>query len=380
VWGLLAHAPFGGMIWQVLHHLVGLRQLGYDVWYVEDSDKRMLNLQVTDWATSAADNAAHVGRYLDAMGLTDRWIIRSPSTQECFGAGGWDRLLRLYREADLVMNLCGAHELRAHHDAIRALLYLETDPVANQVALASGVDWKIDELSRYAAVATYATNLGSADCLIPDSGLDWLTTVPPVVPSHWRTDRPPRSPQLTTVMNWSSPDSSVEWRGQCWSWSKQEALRRLAELPKHSPAPLGIALRQAGEDVWEDLSSDGWTVSSARLLDLPGAYRRFIRASAGEISPAKEQYVAPRSGWISDRTVCYLAAGRPAIVERTGIAGIPTGEGLLEFTGVDEAAAAIEAVVSDYPRHAAAARELAETYFAADKALGSLLARAGLAS
>jgi hypothetical protein len=377
VWGLLAHAPFGGMIWQVLHHLVGLRQLGYDVWYVEDSDQRMLNVQITDWVMSAGDNAAYVRPYLKAIGLADSWIIRSPGTRECFGAGDWDRLLRLYREADLVMNLCGSHKLQPHHDAIRSLMYVETDPVATQVALASNDEANIAELGRYDTLTTYATNLGGDDCLIPESGRTWLITVPPVVTCHWRTAQAPASRQLTTVMNWSSPEGFVEWQGRQWSWSKQEPMRRLAALPTKSPVPLVLALRGGSPDVKKELSSAGWKIVGDPLLDRPGVYRRFIRASAGELSAAKEQYVGPRSGWISDRTVCYLAAGRPAIVERTGIAGIPTGEGLLVFTGVDEAAAAIEAVVSDYPRHAAAARELAETCFAADRVMASLLARAG---
>jgi hypothetical protein len=377
VWGLLAHAPFGGMVWQVLHHLAGLRSLGYDVWYVEDSDQRMLNLGVTDWVSSAQANANHVRRYLETIGLGDKWIVRSPSSRECFGARDWNGLLRLYRESDVVINLCGSHELRPHHDEIRALLYLETDPVENQVALASGVPWKMEELSRYAALATYATNLGGRDCRIPETEHRWISTVPPVVPGAWRTERPPARRELTTIMNWSSPERAVSWNGEKWAWSKRDALLELSRLPGRSSAPLAMAMRQADPSVRRELAEAGWSVSDARGLDRPGAYRRFVRGSLGELSVAKQQYVAPRSGWISDRTVCYLAAGRPAIVERTGVAGVPVGEGLLDFADADEATDAIDAVLSAYSRHAVAARELAETHFSADRVLGSLMSRAG---
>ena len=378
VWGLLAHTPFGGMVWQVLHYLVGLRRLGFDVWYVEDADQMMLDLAAKDWVVSAKRNAAFVDRYLGAVGMGERWVVRTPGSRECFGARDWHGLLRLYSEADLVINLCGSHELCTHHDGIRDLLYLETDPVQNQVDLALGLERRIEELRRYATLATYATNIYGDDCLIPASGRQWLVTVPPVVLSSWDTGSPPRSRTLTTVMNWSSPARSITWQDQRWSWSKRSALQRLSGLPARTSAPLAIAMRETGRKVRDRLYVAGWTVSDAAELDRPGAYRRFIRSSYGEMSVAKEQYVAPRSGWISDRTVCYLAAGRPAVVERTGIAGVPLGAGLLDFATMDEAVLAIDAITSGYERHAVAARGLAAEYFSAEKVLRDLLERAGL--
>jgi hypothetical protein len=126
------------------------------------------------------------------------------------------------------------------------------------------------------------------------------------------------------------------------------------------------------------LAAAGWALTDARELDRPGAYRRFIRTSQGEISVAKDQYVLPRSGWISDRTVCYLASGRPSIVQRTGVSDVPIGSGLVDFSTLEEAGSAISAVTSDYERHAAAAMELAGEYFEAEKVLTSLLGQAGL--
>lgn len=380
VWGLLAHAPFGGMTWQVLHHLVGLRQLGFDVWYVEDSDQRMLDLAIGNWVMSARENSEFARRYLAAVGLADQWIIRTPGSRECFGSRDWDGLLRLYSEADLVINLCGSHQLCAHHDGIGQLLYLETDPVLKQVALATGDEDTVEELQRYSTLATYATNLLGEDCLIPAAGQRWITTVPPVVIPFWATEAPPKSSALTTVMNWSSPENVVTWGDHDWSWSKRSAFRRIATLPRHSSVPLAIALRGAWDDILDEFTALGWLVSDAVHLDRPGAYRRFIRGSLGEVSVAKEQYTAPRSGWISDRTVCYLAAGRPAIVERSHISGIPLGSGLLDFDTIQEATDASHSVAANYAHHATAASELAHEHFAADKVMAALLRSAGLES
>jgi hypothetical protein len=366
------------MVWQVLHYLIGLKELGFDVWYVEDSDQKMLNVSVNDWASTAEDNSAFARRYLTSIGLGDRWVVRSPGSRECFGARDWNGLLRLYADADLVINLCGSHELRPYHDSIRRLLYLETDPGENQVAVASGASWKISELSRYSTLATYATNLGSGDCLIPTSDATWVTTVPPVSLKHWAASDSDKTARYTTIMNWSSPERAVVWQGQTWAWSKRAALTRLIDLPELSSARLALAIRQAGPEVSAELRRAGWLLIDAMDLDRPGAYRRFIRSSRGEVSVAKDQYVTPVSGWVSDRTVCYLAAGRPAVVQRTGISGVPIGEGLLDFETSEEAKSAIDEAQSNYARHSAAALELADQYFAADRVLTSLLERAGV--
>lgn len=379
VWGLMAHAPFGGMAWQVIHYLLGLQQLGHDVWYVEDTDAWMLNLDASDWTTNPGENAAFLARHLPEMGFTGRWVLRAPESTECFGALDWAGLQRLYREADLVINLCGSHELQPHHDAIRRLLYLETDPVATQVALASGDLDVRHMLERYSFLFTYATNLGGVDCLIPPTDLSWLITLPPVAIASWAVGERPANRALTTVLNWSASESKVRWEGHRWDWSKKASLERFADLPTGCAIPLEMAIREANVNVEEMLRSRSWRLIDAREIDSPSAYRTYIVTSLGEFSIAKAQYVAPRSGWISDRTVCYLAAGRPAIVERTGIAGIPLGLGLVDFGDCREAAAAIEAVSADYALHAAAARDLADEHFSAEKVMKRMLSDCGLA-
>src|SRR5512135_3498043 len=124
VWGLLGSMPFGGMVWQVLHYLVGLRRLGFDVWYVEDSDRYVYNLDEQALTFEIQDNAKRLESCLDLVGLRDRWVFRMPRRNTCRGALDFGGLNKLYRRADAVINLCGAQEPLAHHEGIRKLIYV----------------------------------------------------------------------------------------------------------------------------------------------------------------------------------------------------------------------------------------------------------------
>src|SRR5215213_10129692 len=137
LWGLLASFPFGGMTWQVLHHLAAMRRLGFDVWYVEDTNRHMRDLRTYEPTRSCAANIEHAVKWLEMIGLEDRFIIREPCTRVFHGGDG-DALARLYEEADAVFNLCGAQEHRRLHDVIRCAVYIETDPVEAQVDVAKG--------------------------------------------------------------------------------------------------------------------------------------------------------------------------------------------------------------------------------------------------
>ena len=379
VWGLLASSPFGGMIWQVLHHLVGLRRLGFDVWYVEDSD-RLLYDPVTYWLT--ADYAANVqmlSRYMDSVDLGDRWIFRPPGVRDsCLGAMDLAGLDRLYHEADAVLNLCGAQELRDDHSKIRCLVFLETDPVELQVAVANGDPEIIRKLDAYDHLFTYGTNLGAPDCLVPLERYSWHPTRPPVCLDWWATSGlSPVGASLTTVANWKHTGKDVVWKGQTWHWSKHYEFLRFIKLPSRSSLPIELAVGAISNEDRAQLRNHGWRIVPS--LVEPSEYRDYISSSIGEFTAAKEQYVRPRSGWFSDRSVCYLAAGRPVITQDTGFGNsLPIGEGLFPFATEDEAVSAIDSVASDYARHSAAALEIAHEFFDAERVLGDVLHKIGL--
>ena len=382
VWGLLASHPFGGMTWQVLQYLVGLRRLGFDVWYVEDSDGPVLD-PIRFWPTvDYQPNVEYLSRQMESVSLQDRWVFRPPEARDtCLGATNRAGLARLYKEADAVLNLCGAQELRPDHSHIRCLIYLQTDPAADQVKVANGDQDKIRELDAYHFLFTYGENLGAPECLIPLERYHWLPTRPPVCIDWWRTENAPASNAMfTTITNWKkNPEKDVVWQGQAWRWNKQDEWRRFINLPSRSVSPLGLAIGAINDDDQALLRSHGWHLTPATGLADPFRYRDYIRTSLGEFTIAKEQYVLPRSGWFSDRSVCYLAAGRPVITQDTGFGcTIPTGNGLLAFRTEEEALTAIAEVAGDYSHHSQAALELARESFEAERVIADMLHNAGL--
>jgi hypothetical protein len=377
VWGIFARMPYGGVTWQAMHHVMGLRQLGFDVWYVEDSHSPVYN-PTTHWRTMEfEDNVRFLERWMEMLGLGDRWIFRVPGTERLIGADETE-LAELYERADVVLNLCGSHEVRDDHAEIGTLAYVQTDPVELQVGLANGDDDVAPQLDAHDFHFTYGENLGGADCPVPLGAYRWLPTRPPVVLDWWTSGNGPARRTLTTIANWRHEGKDVVWEGRRWHWSKDREFRRFQSLPSTSALPLELALGSIGDGEKDELRDDGWTVTDS--IGDPRRYRDYIVDSAGEFTVAKEQYVAPRSGWFSDRSACYLAAGRPVVTQDTGFGKfVPTGEGLFAYSTAAEAATAIEAIAGDYERHSAAAREIAREYFDAQRLLERMLAEIGVA-
>jgi hypothetical protein len=379
VWGLLASRPFGGMTWQVLHHLAGVRRLGFDVWYVEDSDTPVLH-PTTYWPTAEyAANVAYLAHHMEAIGLAERWVFRPPGVYDvCLGACNLSGLRQLYKEAEAVLNICGAHVLRPEHEAIRCLIYLETDPVENQIAVASGDAWTIQELAAYDHLFTYGENLGTPACQVPVERFVWQPTRPPICVDWWRTTFRPPGVVLTTIANWRHTGKDVIWQGETFHWSKHHEFLRFITLPSYSSLPLELALGSIDDEEINQMRHHGWRIVSSVGVAEPERYRAYIRSSLGEFTVAKEQNVRFRTGWFSDRSVCYLAAGRPVVTQDTGFGNvIPTGEGLFAFTTIEDILVAFEALRTDYERHSRAARGIAETYFSAESVLARVMSVVG---
>lgn len=381
VWGLLAAFPFGGMTWQVLHYLSALRRLGFDVWYVEDSDRAVYSATTYLVTEDVSDNLCYLGDFTAAIGLDDRWVFRAPGTNEVYGAlGSVAELRRLYRQADAAINLCGAQEPRPDHREVKRLVYLQTDPVADQIEVANKDCRRIEELDSYDFHFTYGENLGADDCRVPLERYDWLTTRPPVCMDWWFSGKGRlQDSSLTTIAKWRHESKDIYWQGETWRWSKDHEFRKFLGVAGRSALPLEIAVSSISEGDLEELRRKGWrTIPSATVKD-PSDYRNYVHASLGEFTVAKEQYVAPRSGWFSDRSVCYLAAGRPVVMQETGFSRyVPVGDGLFAYESEDDAVAAIDRIASDYSRHSRAAAEIAREYFSGEQVVEAMLAKMGL--
>lgn len=349
----------GGWVWAVLQWVLGLRQLGHDVLLVEPAESiepgALADFGAVVEEFSLGGTAAMVTPARDTVGLS-------------FG-----ELADRCAQADLLIDIAGVLTEPELFEPIPARAYVDVDPGFTQVWQASeGIDMR---LARHTAHVTVGLNLGAPGCPIPTCGLDWVPTLPPVVLERWSPSPHLEHDALTTVANWRGY-GSVEHEGVVYG-QKAHAWRELFPVGRLSPMPCTPALAiHPGETTdLAALEQHGWSLlDPAVVAGTAGAYHRFVTGSRAELGVAKSGYVASRSGWFSDRSACYLAAGRPVVAQDTGFSDhLPTGEGLLAFDGVDDAVDAVAAVSNEYERHRRAARALAEEHFDSRRVLGRLL-------
>jgi len=378
VFGIAFWYPLAGVTWQFLHYLIGLRRLGCDLYYVEDCPRMVYDPALNDFSMDAGNNLAAVVPSLERHGFAGRWAFRGIDGR-CHGMSE-TQLAQLYEDADACLNVTGAHELRDEHLSIPRRIYVETDPVATQVLAAAGHEKTIAQLSAHHVLFSYGENIGAPDCLLPASRFAWLPARQPVVFDLWRQDDAIGGEAYTTVATWRNPGKDIVYKGEQYRWSKDSEFARFLDLPACTRAKLEIATR-VDEVTAGLLRGRGWNLADSLVVSrMPDEYRRYIRHSRGEFTVAKDQNVRLRSGWFSDRSCCYLAAGRPVITQETGFSKfLPTGQGLFAFRTMDEILTAIDKIESNYPVACRAAREIAAEYFSAEKVLSKLLSTAGLA-
>jgi hypothetical protein len=227
---------------------------------------------------------------------------------------------------------------------------------------------------------TVGQNVGRPEFEIPTLGIEWEPSLPPVVLDLWPAHTDPSCERLSTIADWRG-SQYARFEGELYEGKREEFIRFL-EVPMRARRPIELAL-SIGQHDYEDLGvllRNEWFVRDPYLYaGDPESYREFIQSSRAEFSVAKSGYVKSGSGWFSDRTACYLASGKPAVVQSTGFEWrLPTGEGLLTFGTVPEAVAGVETIESDYLVHARAARRIAEEHLDSDVVLGSLLERVGV--
>lgn len=380
VFGMAFWFPLAGVTFQILHYLLGLQRLGYDVYYVEDSDRWVYDPIRGEPSEDAAGNVDLVAPVLEAYGLAGRWAYRTrePAPQ-CFGLDS-AALDALYRSADAMLNVTAAQELRDDILAIPRRIYVESDPFAFQVRASLGDPRILETLDGHDTLFTFGENVGQPGTLIPETRFRWLPTRQPVALDLWDSPPAPRDAPWTTVTTWHNREKPLEYNGENYWWTKGREFEPFLDLPERAPATRFELAVAAEEKVHQQLTEHGWSWIPAVNLSLdPARYRSFITSSRAEFTVARDQYVRPWTGWFSDRSACYLAAGRPVVTQDTGFGRVlPTGEGLFAFSTMDEVVAAIEAVENDYERHAAGARAVAAEYFSAERVLTSLMERADL--
>jgi len=378
--GMIAKMPVAGVVWQARHYLIGLERLGYQTYYIEDHARTPSMLMTSEHDDSSLKAAEFIDRMLSPFGFGDRWGFHALHEED----GRWYGLSetqarRVFANAELVLNLHGGTLPRPEHYETGRLVLLDTDPVELQLELEEGRQDAIDYVAAHGALFTFAENYGRPDCKLPVSErFEFHLTRQPVLLDFWAGSE--RSTDLfTTVGNWSQPWRELEHAGQVYSWSKDKEFKKVLDLPRRAGGVFELALGSVDDADARALAEHGWRLRDPSALnDDPYLYRDFIRSSAGEFTAAKDQNVRFRSGWFSDRSATYLASGRPVVTQDTGFGCVlPEGEGLLAYSTLDEAVAAIEEVLAHYDRHARAAYEIAREHFAARRVLGRMLEELG---
>lgn len=374
VTGLIAQYPVGGVTWDYLQYALGFARLGHDVVYVEDTGQWPYNPHEGGLAADPAHNVAFLAGVMERFGLERRWAYRFPHEDQWFGMGEDDRREAI-ETADVLVNVSGTLARPGEYRAARRLVYIDSDPVFTQLKLLRGQQDLRALVDAHDVHFSFGERLaGSAF----ETGHRWRPTRQPVVLGEWANDAAPRD-AFTTVMNWTSYKDIVH-EGQSYG-QKDGEFRRFVDLPGTvAPTKLEVAVNagKTRRTPYDLLRHRGWqVVDPDEVCPDWDSYRDYLTSSRGEWSVAKSGYVRGAVGWFSCRSACYLAAGRPVVVQDTGLDGVlPVGEGLVTFTEPDEAADAIRAVERDWDGHAAAARQLAAEHFDSDKVLARLLEEA----
>jgi hypothetical protein len=375
--GMIAGDPHqGGATWAVLQYILGLRNLGHDVYLVEPIAPASLRPAGTSLSTSV--NARYFHDVAARFDLTTRAALLRQDTHETVGLRYVD-LVEAARGSDLLINISGMLTDPGLFELIPRRVYLDLDPGFNQLWHAvEGIDVRFGGHTHF---VTVGCAIGTPQSDVPTCGRTWLPTLQPIVLSEWPMTPGNPSAAWTTVGNWRGY-GSIEYRGVVYG-QRVHSFRRFMELPGRTRAQFrpALAIHPAELKDLDALHTHAWELADpAAVAGTPDSYREFIQRSKGELGIAKSGYVDSRCGWFSDRSLCYLASGRPVVAQDTGFGYyLPTGEGLFAFSTVDEAVDAIATASTDYERHCRRAREIAEAHFRAEAVLGGLLERVGAA-
>ena len=373
--GMVAGVPFqGGAAWAVLQYVLGFKRLGCEVYLIEPVEPA--SLRPAGSPLEASENAAYFRQVMAAFGLEQTSALLLAGSAQTVGVP-YRTLQEAARRAELLINISGMLTDASLTEPIPARVYLDLDPAFNQLwQAAQGLDMRFEGHTHF---VTVGLSIGRPECPVPTCGRRWITTLQPIILAEWPIAERMTYDALTTIANWRGY-GSIEHAGVFYG-QKAHALRPLIALPTRTDERflLALAIHPGEERDLAALNANGWRLlDPAAIAATPAQYREFIQGSKAEFGLAKHGYVASRCGWFSDRSVCYLASGRPVLAQETGFSRfLPTGEGLLAFETAEEALEGIEALRRDYASHRRAARRLAETRFDSDKVLAHLLEQLG---
>jgi hypothetical protein len=378
--GSMAQRPrIGGHTWVLLQYVLGFRRLGWDVLFLDRLEPEMCrDASGRPCPFDQSVNLHYFREVMDRFELGGAFALFYDRGERVVGLPRRQVLERV-KNAAFLLNINGFLADEEVLGSARRRVFLDIDPGFGQMWQELGLHCWFRGHDDY---VTIGENIGRPECAIPTCGLKWVTMPQPVVLDYWPPAPEAAGDSFTSVVTWRGAFGPVEYRGKTYGLRVHE-FRKFAPLPRLSGRPFQLALDIHPDEVKDRalLADNGWSlVSPGAVACDPWVYRDYIRGSGAEFVVAKNMYVQAASGWLSDRSLCYLASGKPVLAQDTGFTRLyPTGAGLLAFTTLEEALAGVEEVCRDYSRHARAARGLAEEFFASDKVLGRLLGKLGVA-
>jgi len=369
----------GGAVWTRLNWVLGMRKLGFDVYFVEQIDRQ--NCVNEQGGISEFENSSNLDYFKQVMqefGLARTSALVYDNGASIHGMS-MAELEDLARDADLVLNITGHLHLPSFMESGACKIYIDLDPGFTQYWYQRGL---LDpQFDRHDLYFTIGEAIGTPACPIPTGGIAWRSTRQPVVLDLWPVSGAGDPNRFTTVASWRDSYGVLQHEGQKLGLKLHE-FRKFIELPARVAQVCEIALdiHPGDESDLELLHRNGWVIADpARLVPDPGRFRQYVQHSGAEFSVAKGIYSETKSGWFSDRTVRYLASGKPALVQDTGFSRTyPVGAGLLAFKTMADAVAGAREIAQDYDAHCRAARQLAETWFDSDQVLGTMMEQAGV--
>ena len=381
----MGSCPIAGVIWQHLHYIVGLQRLGHEVFYVEDTARLPYNPVTFDISEDFSYAAEMLTRLAKEYSFEKKWAYCARYSDPFESVGMDSKQLReLYRHCDAALNICGSHNLNEDLSLIPRLIYVESDPGVEQIKVDQHKADTLSFLKQHTALFTFGENIGTVDFPVPLHGLTWLPTRQPIVTDLWCSHPIASLPSeafYTSICNWStSGKKDICWQNSNYLWSKSLEFLKFVEAPKKSGETFELATDIKDPEEQKLFFQNQWKLTLPHHISSNWEdYRTYIQDSFGEFTCAKDQYVRLHTGWFSDRSACYLAAGRPVITQETGFSKFyGNGKGLFGFSTMEEIVEAVRSIRSDYKTHSQAALTIAREFFEAEKVLHSLLERAGV--
>lgn len=373
VLGYIVRGPLGGLSWHHLQYVLGLKEIGHEVLFVEDSDDypSCYNPETN----TVSEDPAYGLRFIDDLfrkfDIGQHWSYFDAHKNEWFGRSE-KFIMNFCRKADIVLNLSGVNPWREWWGKIPSRVFIDTDPAFTQIRNLTDAGYK-NLTSVHNCFFTFGENIGKNICSIPDDGFNWLPTRQPVYLNAWQISTPQQNSKWTTVMQWDSYKTGI-YNGKEYGM-KSASFDKFIKLPGYLPdTKFKLAIGSESAPV-DRLEKSGWEVISSLIPSKsPRSYQEFIQCSKGEWSVAKEGYVSSNSGWFSERSLCYMASGKPVVVQDTGFSNnLETGKGLFAFSTLDEAIEAIKIVNDNYNFHCLHARQIVENNFNSENVLRLLI-------